>query len=306
MALDETEKIWFNGELIDWKDAQIHVLSHVVHYGSSVFEGLRCYDTENGPAVFRLKDHMKRLKDSAKVYRMDIPYTIEQLCEGVKDTININKIKSCYIRPIAFRGYNELGVYPLNCPIETVIAVWAWGQYLGEDALEQGIDICTSSWRKMAPDTMPNMAKAGSNYMNSQLSKMEATMNGYKESVLLNYSGNVAEGSGENIFLIEDGKIYTPDLGSSVLRGITRDTVITIAEDLGYEVSQEIISRERMYLADEVFFTGSAAELSPIRSIDQIQIGKGKRGPITKKLQDALFDIINNRVEDEHGWLDFI
>ena len=306
MALDETEKIWFNGELIDWKDAQIHVLPHVVHYGSSVFEGLRCYDTENGPAVFRLKDHMKRLKDSAKVYRMDIPYTIEQLCEGVKDTININKIKSCYVRPIAFRGYNELGVYPLNCPVETVIAVWAWGQYLGEDALEQGIDICTSTWRKMAPDTMPNMAKAGSNYMNSQLSKMEATMNGYKESVLLNYSGNVAEGSGENIFLIEDGKIYTPDLGSSVLRGITRDTVITIAEDLGYEVSQEIISRERLYLADEVFFTGSAAELSPIRSIDQIQIGKGKRGPITKKLQDALFDIINNRVEDEHGWLDFI
>ena len=306
MALDETEKIWFNGDLIDWKDAQIHVLSHVVHYGSSVFEGLRCYDTENGPAVFRLKDHMKRLKDSAKVYRMDIPYTIEQLCEGVKDTININKIKSCYVRPIAFRGYNELGVYPLNCPVETVIAVWAWGQYLGEDALEQGIDICTSTWRKMAPDTMPNMAKAGSNYMNSQLSKMEATMNGYKESVLLNYSGNVAEGSGENIFLIEDGKIYTPDLGSSVLRGITRDTVITIAEDLGYEVSQEIISRERLYLADEVFFTGSAAELSPIRSIDQIQIGKGKRGPITKKLQDALFDIINNRVEDEHGWLDFI
>ena len=306
MALDETEKIWFNGELIDWKDAQIHVLSHVVHYGSSVFEGLRCYDTESGPAVFRLKDHMKRLKDSAKVYRMDIPYTIEQLCEGVKDTININKIKSCYVRPIAFRGYNELGVYPLNCPIETVIAVWAWGQYLGEDALEQGIDICTSTWRKMAPDTLPNMAKAGSNYMNSQLSKMEATMNGYKESVLLNYAGNVAEGSGENIFLIEDGKIYTPDLGSSVLRGITRDTVMTIAEDLGYEVSQEIISRERMYLADEVFFTGSAAELSPIRSIDQIQIGKGKRGPITKKLQDALFDIINNRVEDEHGWLDFI
>lgn len=306
MALEETPKIWFNGELIDWKDAKIHVLSHVVHYGSSVFEGLRCYDTENGPAVFRLKDHMKRLKNSAKVYRMDIPYTIEQLCEGVKDTININKIKSCYVRPIAFRGYNELGVYPLNCPIETVIAVWAWGQYLGEDALEQGIDICTSSWRKMAPDTMPNMAKAGSNYMNSQLSKMEATMNGYKESVLLNYQGNVAEGSGENIFLIEDGVIYTPDLGSSVLKGITRDTVMTIAKDLGYEVKEETISRERMYIADEVFFTGSAAELSPIRSIDQIKIGKGKRGPITKKLQDALFDIINNRVEDEHGWLDFL
>lgn len=306
MAFDETGKIWFNGELVDWKDAQIHVLSHVVHYGSSVFEGLRCYDTENGPAVFRLKDHMKRLHDSAKVYRMDIPYTVDELCEAVKDTININNIKSCYIRPIAFRGLNELGVYPLNCPVETVIAVWGWGQYLGEDALEQGIDVCTSSWRKMAPDTMPNIAKAGSNYMNSQLAKMEATLNGYKECVLLNYSGNVAEGSGENIFLVEDETLYTPDLGSSVLRGITRDSVMKIATDLEYEIKEETISRERLYLADEVFFTGSAAELSPIRSIDQIKIGKGKRGPVTKKIQDAFFDVLNNKVEDKYGWLDFL
>lgn len=306
MSFDESGKIWFNGELVDWKDAQIHVLSHVVHYGSSVFEGLRCYDTQNGPAVFRLQDHMKRLINSAKVYRMEIPYTQKQLEEAVCDTININNKRSCYIRPIAFRGYKELGVYPLDCPVETVIAVWPWGQYLGEDALEQGIDVCTSSWRKMAPDTMPNMAKAGSNYMNSQLSKMEATINGYKESVLLNYQGNVAEGSGENIFLIEDGIIYTPDLGSSVLKGITRDTVITIAEDQGYEVREETISRERLYLADEVFFTGTAAELSPIRSIDKIKIGKGKRGLITKKLQDELFNIINNKTEDKFGWLTFI
>lgn len=306
MAFDETGKIWFNGELVDWKDAQIHVLSHVVHYGSSVFEGIRCYDTENGPAVFRLKDHMKRLEDSAKVYRMDIPYTRNELCEAVKDTININNIRSCYIRPVVFRGYKELGVYPMNCPIETVIAVWAWGQYLGEDALEQGIDVCTSSWRKMAPDTMPNLVKAGSNYMNSQLAKIEATTNGYKESIMLNYEGTVGEGTGENIFFVEDGELYTPDIGSSVLKGITRNTIITIAEDLGYKVREETIPRERLYTADEVFFSGTAAELSPIRSIDKIQIGKGKRGPVTKEIQDSLFDIVNNKVEDKYGWLDFI
>lgn len=306
MAFDETGKIWFNGELVDWKDAQIHVLSHVVHYGSSVFEGLRCYDTEKGPAVFRLKDHMKRLENSAKIYRMDIPYDLNQMCDAVKDTININNIRSCYIRPVVFRGYKELGVYPLNCPVETVIAVWAWGQYLGADALEEGIDVCTSSWRKMAPDTMPNLAKAGSNYMNSQLAKMEATANGYKESIMLNYNGEVGEGTGENLFFVEDGELYTPDIGSSVLKGITRDTIITLAKDLGYNVHEERVPRERLYTADEVFFTGTAAELSPIRSIDKIQIGKGKRGPVTKKIQDSLFDILNNKVEDKYDWLDFV
>lgn len=306
MAFDETGKIWFNGELVDWKDAQIHVLSHVVHYGSSVFEGLRCYDTEKGPAVFRLKDHMKRLENSAKIYRMDIPYDLNQMCDAVKDTININNIRSCYIRPVVFRGYKELGVYPLNCPVETVIAVWAWGQYLGADALEEGIDVCTSSWRKMAPDTMPNLAKAGSNYMNSQLAKMEATANGYKESIMLNYNGEVGEGTGENLFFVEDGELYTPDIGSSVLKGITRDTIITLAKDLGYTVHEERVPRERLYTADEVFFTGTAAELSPIRSIDKIQIGKGKRGSVTKKIQDSLFDILNNKVEDKYDWLDFV
>lgn len=306
MAFDETGKIWFNGELVDWKDAQIHVLSHVVHYGSSVFEGLRCYDTKEGPAVFRLKEHMKRLENSAKVYRMDIPYSLNEMCEAVKDTININNIRSCYIRPAVFRGYGELGVYPLNCPVETIIAVWEWGQYLGEEALEQGIDVCTSSWRKMAPDTMPNMAKAGSNYMNSQLAKIEATANGYKESIMLNYNGDVGEGTGENIFFVEDGEIYTPNIGSSVLKGITRDTVMTIAKDLGYKITEERIPRERLYTADEVFFTGTAAELSPIRSIDKIKIGKGKRGPVTKKIQNELFAILNNEVEDKYGWLDFV
>ncbi|MBE6493503.1 MAG: branched-chain amino acid transaminase [Methanosphaera stadtmanae] len=306
MAFDETGKIWFNGELIDWNDAQIHVCSHVIHYGSSVFEGMRCYDTENGPAVFRLKDHMKRLKDSAKIYRMDIPYTVDELCEAAIDTININNMKSCYVRPVAFRGYYELGVYPSNCPIETAIAVWSWGQYLGEEALEQGIDVCTSSWRKMAPDTMPSMAKAASNYMNSQLSKLESVANGYKESILLNYEGNVAEGGGENLFLVEDGIIYTPPVGSSILNGITRKTVIQLAKDLGFEVREEVIPRERIYIADEAFFTGSAAELSPIRSLDKIKIGEGKRGPITKQLQDTLFDVINNRVEDKYNWLSFV
>ncbi len=306
MAFDETGKIWFNGEFVDWKDAKIHVLSHVVHYGSDVFEGLRCYDTINGPAVFRLKEHMKRLENSGKIYRMEIPYTLDQMCEAVKDTININNIKSCYIRPIVFRGYKELGVYPLNCPLDVVIAVWAWGQYLGEDALEDGIDVCTSSWRKMAPDTMPNLAKAGSNYMNSQLAKIEATENGYKESIMLNYNGDVGEGTGENLFFVEDGELYTPDIGSSVLKGITRDTVMTIANDLGYKVHEERIPRERLYTADEVFLTGTAAELSPIRSIDKIKIGRAKRGPVTKKIQSALFDILTNKVEDKYGWLDFI
>ena len=306
MAFDKSGKIWFNGELVDWNDAQIHVLSHVVHYGSSVFEGLRCYNTEKGPAVFRLKDHMQRLINSGKVYRMEIPYTLDELCEAVKETIRANNLESCYIRPIAFRGFKELGVYPLNCPIETVVAAWEWGQYLGEDALEQGIDICTSTWRKMAPDTMPNMAKAGSNYMNSQLAKMESVANGYSESIVLNYNGDVGEGSGENLFLIENGVIYTPDIGSSVLNGITRNTVIQLAKDLGYEVREERIPRERVYTADELFFTGTAAELSPIRSVDKITIGEGKRGPITKDLQDALFDVINNKVEDKYGWLDFI
>ncbi len=306
MSFDETGKIWFNGEFVDWKDAKIHVLSHVVHYGSDVFEGLRCYDTENGPAVFRLKDHMKRLENSGKIYRMEIPYSVDQMCEAVKDTINMNNIKSCYIRPIVFRGYKELGVYPLNCPLDVVIAVWAWGEYLGEDALDQGIDVCTSSWRRMAPDTMPNLAKAGSNYMNSQLAKIEATENGYKESIMLNYNGDVGEGTGENLFFVEDGELYTPDIGSSVLRGITRDTVITIAKDLGYEIHEERIPRERLYTADEVFLTGTAAELSPIRSIDKIKIGQAKRGPVTKKIQTVLFDILNNKVEDKYEWLDFI
>lgn len=305
MAWDENNKIWMDGEFVALKDAKINVLSHVVHYGTSVFEGIRCYETEKGPAVFRLEEHMQRLIDSAKIYKMDIPYTKEELIEAVIETIKVNNLKSCYIRPITYRGFKELGVNPLGCPIETTIAAWEWGSYLGEEEMKKGANIGVSTWRKPAPDTLPVMAKAGANYMNSQLANLEAGEHGYDEAILLDYQGNVAEGSGENIFIVENGKIITPNL-ASVLRGITRDTIITLARDLGYEVSEEIIARERLYLADEVFFTGSAAEVTPIRAIDNRQIGEGKRGPITKKLQDAFFSVVEGKSEDKHGWLTYI
>ncbi len=305
MVWDENNKIWMDGEFVALKDAKINVLSHVVHYGTSVFEGIRCYETEKGPAVFRLEEHMQRLIDSAKIYKMDIPYTKEELIEAVIETIKVNNLKSCYIRPITYRGFKELGVNPLGCPIETTIAAWEWGSYLGEEEMKKGANIGVSTWRKPAPDTLPVMAKAGANYMNSQLANLEAGEHGYDEAILLDYQGNVAEGSGENIFIVENGKIITPNL-ASVLRGITRDTIITLARDLGYEVSEEIIARERLYLADEVFFTGSAAEVTPIRAIDNRQIGEGKRGPITKKLQDAFFSVVEGKSEDKHGWLTYI
>ena len=305
MAWDENSKIWMDGEFVALKDAKINILSHVVHYGTSVFEGIRCYETEKGPAVFRLEEHMQRLIDSAKIYKMEIPYTKEELMDAVIETIKVNNLKSCYIRPITYRGFGELGVNPLGCPIETTIAVWKWGSYIGEEEMENGANIGVSTWRKPAPDTLPVMAKAGANYMNSQLANLEAGEHGYDEAILLDYQGYVAEGSGENIFIVENGKIITPNL-ASVLRGITRDTVITLAKDLGYEVTEEIISRERLYLADEVFFTGSAAEVTPIRAIDNREIGIGKRGPITKELQDAFFELVEGKSENDHGWLTYI
>lgn len=306
MAFDETGKIWFNGNFVDWKDANLHVLSHVVHYGTSVFEGIRCYNTKNGPAVFRLQDHIKRLVNSAKIYRMEIPYSVEDLTQAVLETIKINDLKQCYIRPVAFRGYGELGVYPMNCPVETVIAAWAWGKYLGEDAIENGVNIGTSSWRRMAPGTMPNMAKAGSNYMNSQLAKMESISNGYDEAVMLDYHGMVSEGSGENVFAVLDGVIYTPPIASSLLSGLTRGAIITIANELSLEVREEQIPREMLYIADEVFLTGTAAEVTPVRSVDRILIGNGTRGEITKKIQDTFFSIVDGSVDDEHDWLTLI
>jgi len=303
---EETGKIWFNGEFVDWKSANIHVLSHVVHYGSSVFEGIRCYNTKKGPAVFRLREHVERLFNSGKIYRMEIPYSVDEICAAIIDTIKINNLKDCYIRPIAFRGYKELGVYPLNCPLETVIAAWEWGKYLGEDALENGVDLGVSTWRRMAPNTLPNMAKAGANYMNSQLAKMESVFNGFDEAIMMDYSGSVSEGSGENIFLVKDDVIYTPHSSLSILSGITRDSVIKLAKDEGIEVNEEPIPREMLYLADEIFLTGTAAEITPVRSVDKIKIGNGKRGEITEKLQTKFFNIIDGIDEDKFGWLSFV
>ena len=307
MAWDDTaSKIWIDGNMVDWKDAQMHVLSHVVHYGTSVFEGIRAYKNENGVGIFRLKEHVRRLFDSAKVYKIDISYTQEEIAEAIIETVRVNDLNGCYIRPIVFRGYGELGVNPLNCPVNVVIAAWEWGSYLGEEGMANGVDIGVSSWRKPAPDTFPTLAKCGANYMNSQLAKIEAIENGYDEAIMLDYEGHVSEGSGENIFIVEGEKLYTPSMASSNLRGITRDSIITLANDLGYEVIEETISRERLYFADEVFFTGTAAEVTPIRSIDRKTIGIGKRGPIAEKLQTTFFDIVEAKAEDKYGWLTYI
>ncbi|MBT6145116.1 MAG: branched-chain amino acid transaminase, partial [Gemmatimonadetes bacterium] len=294
--MPKSKKIWFNGELVPWDEAQIHVLSHVVHYGSSVFEGIRCYHTDKGPAVFRLQEHTNRLFDSAKIYRMEIPYTREQVNEAILDTIRANSLDACYIRPVVFRGYGSLGVDPTTCPIDTVIAVWEWGQYLGAEALEQGVRVCTSSWNRVAPNTVPFLAKAGGNYLNSQLVRMEANMNGFDEGIVLDSSGLVSEGSGENLFVIRDGTIYTPASHHSILPGITRHAAITLAKDLGYVVEERGIPREFLYISDEVFFTGTAAEVTPIQSIDHIQIGDGRRGPITEQIQRRYFEMINAKI----------
>ena len=321
MAWDDTaSKIWFDGNMVDWKDANIHVLSHVVHYGTSVFEGIRAYKNENGVGVFRLKEHVQRLFDSAKIYKIEIPFTQEEIEEAILETVRVNELDGCYIRPIVFKGYGELGVDPSNCPVNVVIAAWEWGSYLGEEGMANGVDIGVSSWRKPAPgvdigvsswrkpapDTFPALAKCGANYMNSQLAKLEAIDNGYDEAIMLDYEGHVSEGSGENIFLVEGEKLFTPSMSSSNLKGITRDSVMTIARDLGYEVVEEVISRERLYAADEVFFTGTAAEVTPIRSIDHRTIGIGKRGPISEKIQTAFFDIVEAKTEDKYNWLSYI
>ncbi len=306
MAFPEADKIWFNGELVDWKDATIHVLSHVVHYGSSVFEGMRCYDTKRGSACFRLDDHINRLFDSAKIYRMDLRYSKEQIREAILDTITANELSGCYVRPIAFRGYGSLGVDPSDCPVDVVIAVWEWGKYLGPEAIEKGVNVRTASWARMAPNTLPTLAKVGGNYLNSQLIKMEALADGYAEGLALDSLGYVSEGSGENIFMIKNQVLYTPSTGSAILPGITRHSVITLARDLGYSVTQRPIPREALYIADEVFFTGSAAEITPISSIDKITVRDGTRGPMTKRIQEEFFAITSGEVEDRHGWLDFV
>ncbi|MCL4853915.1 MAG: branched-chain amino acid transaminase [Bryobacteraceae bacterium] len=302
--LTPTEYIWHNGRFIGWNDAKIHVLSHVVSYGSSVFEGIRCYSTPSGPAIFRVREHVRRMIDSAKIYRMDnLGYNAGQLVDAMVELVRVNKLDACYIRPIVLRGYGEVGVHAGNNPLEVYVACWEWGKYLGEEALAQGVDVCISSWNRLAPNTLPALAKAGANYMNSQLIRMEAQINGYSEGIALDEAGYVSEGSGENIFVVRDGRILTPPLGASVLPGITRDSVIKLAEGLGLPVIETIVPREMLYIADEVFFTGTAAEITPIRSIDRIVIGSGKRGPVTEKLQQEFFEVINGKKPDSYGWL---
>ena len=303
MPMKPTEKIWHNGKLIRWEDAKIHVLSHVVSYASSVFEGVRCYETKGGPAIFRVREHMQRMVNSAKIYRMELGYTAEELSNAALEVVRVNKMNSCYIRPIALRGYGDIGVGGMNVPIEVYMACWEWGRYLGPEAIEQGVDVCVSSWNRMASNTLPAMAKAASNYMNSQLIHMEALANGYTEGIALDTNGNVSEGSGENIFVAQNGVLFTPPVGSSVLPGITRSSVMTLCEDLKIPVREQVIPREMLYIADEVFFTGTAAEISPLRSIDRIKIGKGSRGPITKTLQEEFFAILTGTKGDRHNWL---
>ncbi|GLC28516.1 branched-chain amino acid transaminase [Roseisolibacter agri] len=298
-----TALIWRDGHLIPWEQATLHVMSHVVHYGSSVFEGIRCYETPSGPAVFRLREHMRRLVDSCKIYRIELPWTVDQLVQATVDLVAANELRHCYLRPVVVRAGEQMGVLPFGVPIETFIVAWKWGTYLGADALEKGVDVCVSSWRRAAPGTFPTMAKAGGNYLNSQLAKMEARTDGYVEGITLDSFGYVAEGSGENLFVIRDGIIYTSGLDSAILNGITRDSVIRIARDLGYEVREERLPREMLYVADELFFTGTAAELTPIRSVDRIDVGEGKPGPITKAIQDRYMGIVTGRVADPYGWL---
>ncbi|HEV2177742.1 MAG TPA: branched-chain amino acid transaminase [Terriglobia bacterium] len=303
MPIKYYEKVWHNGEFIPWEEATIHVASHVLSYASSLFEGIRCYATPNGPAIFRLREHTERLLNSCKIYRIELDYSCQQLQDLMIELIRVNQAPHAYIRPLVIRGYGELSVNPFNNPIEVYILAWQWGKYLGHDSLDKGVDVCVSSWNRMAPNTLPAMAKSAANYMNSQLIKMEAITNGYAEGIALDASGFISEGSGANVFVVRDGKLHTPPLTSAVLPGITRDTVMTLARDFGYEVVEEVLSREMLYIADEVFFCGTAAEVTPIRSVDRIAVGKGEPGPVTRRLQERYLAVVSGRAEDKYGWL---
>ncbi len=300
MPLQTTQNIWHNGDLIPWEKAQIHVMSHVVHYGSSVFEGIRCYAQTSSNGIFRLEEHMARFVDSAKIYRMPIPYTLEQLCAAVVDVVEANGVAPCYIRPVAFRGYGEIGVNPLRSPVEVYVANFPWGKYVPGTA---GADVCVSSWSRLAPNTMPSLAKAGANYMNSQLIRMEAEINGYAEGIALDVNGYLSEGSGENLFLVRGGVLYTTPLANSVLNGITRSSVLTIAKEMGIAVVEQTLPRELLYIADEAFFTGTAAEVTHLRSVDRIMVGDGTMGPVTKLIHDEFFALVNGTKPDRYNWL---
>jgi branched-chain amino acid aminotransferase len=300
MPIETTKNIWHNGQLIPWEKANIHVMSHVVHYGSSVFEGIRCYTQPGGASIFRLNEHMQRLINSAKIYRMPLPYSLEQLKAAVIDVVDANGIAPCYVRPIAFRGYGEIGVNPLKAPVEVYVANFPWGKYVPGTG---GADVCVSSWSRLAPNTMPSLAKAGANYMNSQLIRMEAEINGYSEGIALDTNGYLSEGSGENLFIVREGTIYTSPLANSVLNGITRDSILVLARQMGIPVVEQALPREMLYICDEAFFTGTAAEVTHLRSVDRIMIGDGTMGPITTALHKAFFDIVNGTAEDRYNWL---
>jgi branched-chain amino acid aminotransferase len=302
MAVKKSDKIWRNGEFIHWEDATLHVMAHVVNYGSSVFEGIRCYAQPKGPAIFRAQEHMQRLINSAKIYRMEVKYGREELVAAMVELVRMNGVVPCYIRPIVLRGYGTLGVNPLESPVDVYIANYEWGRYLGHGS-DEGVDVCVSSWNRLAPNTMPAMSKAGANYMNSQLIKMEALLNGYVEGIALDVNGYISEGSGENLFVVYNGSLYTAPLGNSVLPGITRDSVIQLARELAVPVIEQVIPRELLYIAEEAFFSGTAAEITPIRSVDKISVGKGAVGPITKALQREFFNIVNGVVPDRFHWL---
>src|SRR5687768_2611078 len=306
MSFSGSGKIWMNGALVDWADAKIHIASHVVHYGSGVFEGARCYDTPRGSACFRLDAHMRRLYDSSKIYRMEPQVDQAALTEAVLETIRANAFKACYIRPIIYRGYHALGVNPFPCPVDAAVLTWEWGAYLGQDALERGVDVRMASWARAAPNTFPTLAKTSANYANSQLIKMEAITEGYSEGIALDTFGYLSEGSGQNLFIVRDNMLYTPPLTASILPGITRASVLTLARDLGFNVREEMLPRELLYIADEAFFVGTAVEITPIRSVDKIEIGNGRRGPITEAIQQAFFDVINGETPDRHGWLTYV
>jgi branched-chain amino acid aminotransferase len=303
MAFSGNGTVWMNGKLVPWKDATIHVAAHALHYGTGVFEGIRAYDSKHGSNIFRLDAHMRRLVDSCRVYRMDTGHSLEALCDAVVETARVNGFKACYIRPLVYRGYAQLGLDPMPCPVDTAILVWEWDTYLGDDALAKGVDVGVSSWTRLAPNTLPALAKGSANYANSALIKMQASLDGYAEGIALDESGLLSEGSGQNLFLVRDNVIYTPSLASSVLQGITRDSVLTMARDLGFTVKEQPLPREFLYLADEAFFCGTAVEITPIRSIDKIAVGDGRRGPITEALQKQFFGILSGDLPDTHNWL---
>jgi branched-chain amino acid aminotransferase len=303
MSYEDVKKVWMNGRLVDFADAKVHAFSHVLHYGSGMFEGLRVYKTKSGSAAFRIDEHIDRIFHSCKVYRMEVPLSPAAFRDAIFETVRANGFEECYVRPVVYRGLGALGVNPFRSPVDVLIAVWKWGKYLGEEAIENGVDVCVSSWNRMAPNTFPAMAKATGNYLNSALIKMEAITNGYEEGIALDNAGRISEGSGENIFLVYGGRILTPPLAGTILPGITRDSIMTLARDAGYQVVEQQIAREMLYIADEVFLTGTAAEVTPIRSVDRIPVGKGSRGPVTQRLQSEFFELLKGEREDRYGWL---